>query len=155
MPARHLNLLSRYTRENDLSRSNAFTTIDVARDMDRNVRGFDLNPYRSDIEHADARHLPLDDASVDFVFVDPPYSTNLKYSDDPRCIGKLDAHDAPYFEALDRVYDEIHRVLKNRRYLAVYLCDVWTKGGFVPIGAHTVMAVTAIRVIMFCRGTNT
>ena len=136
------NLLSRYTREDDLvidPMCGSGTTIDVARDMGRRVRGFDLNPYRDDIEQADARSLPVDDESVDFVFVDPPYSTNLKYSDDPRCIGKLDAHDSPYFDALELVYDEFFRVLKNRRYLAVYLCDVWTKAGFVPIGAFMVM----------------
>ena len=139
------NLLKRYTRENDLvvdPMCGSGTTIDVAEDLGRRVRGFDLNPYRDDIEKADARALPMPDESVDFVFVDPPYSTNLKYSDDPRCIGKLDAHETDYFSALDEVYDQIHRVLKNRRYMAVYLCDVWTKRGFVPIGAHTVMQVS-------------
>ena len=47
----------------------------------------DLQPFfesfepRPDIEQSDARRLPLDDESVDFVFMDPPYADHLKYSD--------------------------------------------------------------------------
>ena len=134
------NLLERYTRANDLvvdPMCGSGTTIDVARDLGRRVKGFDLNPYRDDIIQGDARSIALGDETVDFVFVDPPYSTNLNYSDDQRCIGKLDAHEDAYFESLDTVYGEIFRVLKNRRFMAVYICDVWTKQGFVPIGART------------------
>ena len=140
------NLLSRYTRAGDLvvdPMCGSGTTLDVAADLGRKGRGFDLQPQRSDIELADARSLPVEDDSVDFIFVDPPYSTNLVYSDDPRCIGKLDASEPDYFEALDTVYSECFRVLKNRRYMAVYICDVWTKkNGLLPIGASTLMQLS-------------
>jgi DNA modification methylase len=140
------NLLKRYTREGDLivdPMCGSGTTLDVATDLKRRSKGFDLQPQRDDIKLADAREIPLEDESADFVFIDPPYSTNLKYSDDPRCIGKLDASDPTYFVALDRVYSECHRVLKNRRYMAVYICDVWTKrDGLLPIGASTLMQLS-------------
>ncbi len=140
------NLLNRYTREGDLvvdPMCGSGTTLDVARDLKRVGRGFDLQPYRDDINLADARSLPLNDDSVDFVFVDPPYSTNLKYSDDPRCIGKLDASENPYYEALGEVFGECHRVLKDNRFMAVYLCDVWDKStGFQPIGARTIFLLS-------------
>jgi len=140
------NLLSRYTREGDLvvdPMCGSGTTLDVAQDLGRRGRGFDLQPYRDEIELADARSLPLEDEVADFVFIDPPYSTNLRYSDDPRCIGKLDAAKPDYFEALDQVYAECHRVLKDRRFMAVYICDVWTKkDGFLPIGASTLMQLS-------------
>ena len=139
------NLLERYTRPNDLvvdPMCGSGTTIDVARDLGRRVTGFDLNPFRDDIVQGDARSIALEDECADFVFVDPPYSTNLKYSDDERCIGKLDAHYEPYFSSLDIVYGEIFRILKNRRFMAVYICDVWTKKGFVPIGARTVFQLS-------------
>ncbi len=132
------NLLKRYTREGDLVVDpfcGSGTTLDVARDLNRQARGFDVHPYRPDIENADARHLPLEDASVDFWFADPPYSDNIHYSDDPRCIGKLKASEEAYFEALEACLFEAHRVLRDRRYLAVYICDVFSKReGFVPIG---------------------
>ena len=140
------NLLNRYTREGDIvvdPMCGSGTTIDVAKDLDRRARGFDLQPQRDDIDLADARELPLGDETIDFVFIDPPYSTNLKYSDDPRCIGKLSAAGSAYFEALADVYEEAFRVLKNRRYIGIYLCDVWNKKeGFLPIGAATVMQLS-------------
>lgn len=132
------NLLERYTRPGDLVVDpfcGSGTTIDVAKELGRAVRGFDLAPYREDIETADARKLPLESGTVDFVFMDPPYSDNVKYSDDPRCIGRLNATDEAYFQALDDAFAEAFRVMKDRRYFAVYICDYYNKKkGFVPIG---------------------
>lgn len=132
------NLLQRYTRPNDLvvdPMCGSGTTMDVATELGRRVIGYDIAPYRPDILHADARKLPLDNASVDFVFVDPPYSTHIDYSDHPACIGKLDALTPEYYEAMEKVIGEIHRVLKNRRYMALYCCDSFQKKKpFAPIG---------------------
>jgi len=138
-------LLTRYTRKGDLvvdPMCGSGTTIDVARDLGRRVEGFDLSPTRQEIRQGDARELPLDDAVADFVFVDPPYSTHVDYSDDPRCIGKLSAGGedggAAYYEAMGRVIDECRRVLKPKRYMGLYVSDSFRKrkGGneFMPIG---------------------
>jgi DNA modification methylase len=133
------NLLKRYTREGDLVVDpfcGSGTTLDVCTDLGRSGRGFDLHQIHPDVVIADARQLPLADDSVDFVFADPPYSTNLKYSDDGRCIGRLSAYKSGYFEAMADVLDEMYRVLKPRRYLGIYVCDCWSKKeGFVPIGS--------------------
>jgi DNA modification methylase len=118
------------------------TTIDVAAELQRTPVGFDLAPTRSDIRQADARHLPLKSATVDFAFVDPPYSTHVNYSDDKRCIGKLDAapldgpiDENPYYAAMADIFKELDRVLKPRRYLAIYVSDSFKKGKpFMPIG---------------------
>lgn len=128
-------LLTRYTREGDLvvdPMCGSGTTIDVARDLGRRALGYDLAPTRPDIFRADARSLPLEPAKADFVFIDPPYSTHVDYSDDPRCIGKLDAadeldHGAAYFNAMRAVIADIHRVLRDRRYMALYVSDSWRK----------------------------
>jgi len=90
-------LLQRYTRKGDLvvdPMCGSGTTIDVCADLGRKARGFDLQPTRPEIERADARSLPMDSGLADFAFVDPPYSTHVDYSDDPACIGKLDASEA-------------------------------------------------------------
>lgn len=132
------NLLQRYTREGDLvvdPMCGSGTTIDVARDLGREVIGFDLAPYRDDIRQADARELPLEDASVDFVFVDPPYSRHLDYSEDPRCIGKLSSESDEYYAAMGRAIAEMERVLKPNRFMALYVSDSrHKKGRFSPIG---------------------
>lgn len=134
------NLLERYTRERDLVVDpfcGGGTTLDVARELARRALGYDLAPTRPDIFRADARALPLEDGVADFVFMDPPYSTHLEYSDDPRCIGKLDALGPEYLEAMDQVFAEAARVLRDRRYLAVHVSDSFKKGqGFAPLGAQ-------------------
>jgi DNA modification methylase len=144
--------LMRYTRAGDTildPMCGSGTTIDVARDLGRTGLGFDLAPRRPEIKLADARKLPQPDASVDFCFVDPPYSTHIDYSDDERCIGKLDSggpdHGRAYYAAMDKVIGELHRVLKDRRYMALYVSDSWRKKAkgpgsssgpseFMPIG---------------------
>lgn len=144
-------LLQRYTREGDTvvdPMCGSGTTLDVCKDLKRVGVGLDLAPSRPDIRQSDARNLPLPEASADFVFIDPPYSTHVDYSDDPRCIGKLDASGADkgraYYDAMRRVIAEIDRVLKDRRYMALYVSDSWRKrekndpgsgaGVFMPIG---------------------
>ncbi len=132
------NLLHRYTDPADIvldPMAGSGTTPDVARDLGRTPLAFDLQSSRKDIEPADARSLPLKDRSVDFVFVDPPYSTHVKYSGKPECIGELDARDGGYFEAMEVVIEELHRVLRPDRYLALYVSDSFQrKKPFVPIG---------------------
>lgn len=132
------NLLQRYTREGNLvvdPCAGSGTTLDVARDLGRKALGYDIAPTRPDIVRADARKLPLQDATADFVFIDPPYSTHLQYSDDPRCIGKLDAASGGYYKAMGLVIAEVHRVLKPDRHMALYVGDSFVKGkGFYPIG---------------------
>lgn len=133
------NLLQRYTLKNDLvvdPCAGSGTTLDVARDLGRRSLGYDVHPARKDIFRVDARKLPPElTGKVDFVFIDPPYGTHLDYGPDPRDIGKLDAAGDKYYDAMDQVFAEIHRVLRPDRYMALYVSDSFVKGqGFHPIG---------------------
>lgn len=132
------NLLERYTREKDLvvdPMCGSGTTLDVARDMKRRALGYDLNPTRKDIFRADARKLPLEDKKADFVFIDPPYSDHIEYSNDKRCIGKLSAFEPGYFREMRKVIEECDRILRPKRCMALYVSDSYQKKkGFVPIG---------------------
>lgn len=132
------NLLQRYTKEKDLvidPMCGSGTTLDVARDINRRALGYDVNPTRDDIFRVDARKLPLEDQKADFVFVDPPYSTHVDYSNDPRCIGKLHAGAGEYYDSMRQVISEIHRVLKPGKFMGLYVSDSHeVKKGFFPIG---------------------
>ena len=133
------NLLQRYTKPKDLvvdPCAGSGTTLDVARDLERRALGYDVHPARKDIFRVDARKLPPElTGKVDFVFIDPPYSTHIDYGPDPRDIGKLDASGDAYYEAMDQVFAEIHRLLKPGRHMALYVSDSFVKGeGFYPIG---------------------
>lgn len=121
------------------------TTLDVCRDLGRQGIGFDLVPRRDDIRQADARSLPLRDGTAALAFIDPPYSTHIDYSDDPDCIGRLDAaRDERYFDAMRLVLRELVRVTRSGGVIAVYVSDTIAEGGrFVPIGLrlyHTMIA---------------
>lgn len=114
------------------------TTLDVCADLGRKGLGFDIAPARDDVKRADARDLPLDDFAVDHAFFDPPYATNLKYSDDPACIGKLGAHDGAWHEAMHDVFQELYRVVRPGGTVAAYVADILHQrggGAFYPLGA--------------------
>ncbi|NLV44751.1 MAG: site-specific DNA-methyltransferase [Candidatus Hydrogenedentes bacterium] len=132
------NLLQRYTKPGELvvdPMAGSGTTLDVARELKRRALGYDVNVTRKDIFNCDARKLPLEDEKAAFVFLDPPYSTHIHYSDDPRCIGKLSAHTADYYTAMGEVLDEVKRILKPGRHMALYVSDSFQKGKpFCPIG---------------------
>jgi adenine-specific DNA-methyltransferase len=132
------NLMQRYSEPGALvvdPMCGSGTMLDVARDLGRRARGFDLAPHRADVERADARKLPLADGEVDLVFIDPPYGDHISYSDDPACIGKLSPFDERYHRELGRVLREAARVLRPGSVLGLYVCDFYNKKqGFAPVG---------------------
>jgi DNA modification methylase len=135
------NLLQRYTKEKDLIVDpfcGSGTTLDVARDLNRRALGYDVHPSRKDIFRVDARKLPPElTGKVDLAFMDPPYGTHLDYGSDPRDIGKLDASDPKYYDAMEQAFREAHRLLKPEKVLALYVSDSYVHGNphrFYPIG---------------------
>lgn len=143
-------LLMRYTREGDTVVDpfcGSGTTLDVCADLNRRGIGFDFTPRRADIRQSSAVELPLADASADFVFMDPPYGAHVRYSETPGDIGHHNVHEEggreKYFEGMAQAIFEAHRILKDRRYFALYVSDSYKKPkgaggnsrtGFVPIG---------------------
>ncbi|MDR2292321.1 MAG: hypothetical protein LBE11_02480 [Prevotellaceae bacterium] len=110
------------------------TTIDVAKELNRQVIGYDLNIVRSDVIQNDARKIPLENNNVDFVFIDSPYSDNIFYSDDPCCIGKISCEKEEFFEELEKVAKEMYRILKANKVIAWLIEDQWIKKKFTPVG---------------------
>lgn len=131
------NLLQRYTQPGDLvvdPMCGSGTTVDVAKELGRKVIGYDISPYSDDIVQNDAQNIPLEENSVDFVFIDSPYSDNVKYSDHPDCIGKISCEKEEFFDKLEKVAKEIYRILKPQKNMAWLIGDHWRKkSGFIPV----------------------
>lgn len=131
------NLVQRYTKQGDLvvdPMCGSGTTIDVCKEEGRKVIGFDLVSFRPDIYPCDARKIALKDECADLVFIDSPYSDNIKYSDHPACIGKISCEDERFFEELEKVIKEAFRILKPGKVLAWLIGDQWVKQKFTPVG---------------------
>ena len=131
------NLIQRYTIENDVvidPMCGSGTTIDVCKEQNRRVLGFDIVPFRDDIIQADARRLPLEDSMADFVFIDPPYSDNIHYNDHPDNIGHISCESPLFFQELEKVAIELKRILKKGNYLTWIIADQAKKGLFSPVG---------------------
>lgn len=99
------------------------TTIDVAKELNRKVIGYNINVIRPDVIKNDARQIPLKDNSVDFVFIDSPYSDNTKYSDEKQCIGKISCEKMKFYDELGKVASEIARILKPEKAMGWVIAD--------------------------------
>src|SRR3972149_607711 len=103
------NLLQRYTREGDLvvdSMCGSGTTIDVAKELGRQVIGYDISTYRKDIIKKDAGKLPLDDNFVDFVFIDTPEEGAVRLVEARAKVGQQDASLRDEAAQLEKVVKE-------------------------------------------------
>ena len=132
-----LNVIRRFTQPGELvidPMSGSGTALDAARLLGRRALGFDLSPRRPDILPADARALPLPASCAHLVFVDPPYSDNVRYSDDPRCLGRFAAPDPAFYDALEAVAREALRVLRPNGVVAWVISDEYRQHRFTPVG---------------------
>jgi DNA modification methylase len=131
------NMIQRYTKPGDLvvdPMAGSGTTLDVCEEENRRVVGYDVNPKHPKIKKNDSRKIPLNDESVDMVFIDSPYGDNVNYSNDLRDIGKISAEDQKFFEELELVAREIYRVLKPGKVIGWLIGDQWVKRKFTPVG---------------------
>lgn len=131
------NLIWRYTEPGDLvvdPMCGSGTTIDVCKEEDRRVIGYDIAPVRSDIIQNDARKIPLPDNSVDMVFVDSPYGDNIRYNEHPDSIGKISSEMELFYDELEKVIRECYRILKKGKVLGWLIGDQWVRKRFTPVG---------------------
>ena len=156
------NLIQRYTKEGGIvvdPMCGSGTTIDVCNEEKRQVFGFDLVSRRPDIKEADARKIPLPDNFAHLVFIDSPYSDNIKYSDHPDCIGKISCEDFRFFQELEKVAIEAKRILKPDGVLAWLIGDQAKKKVFTPVGVRLYLILekylTAIDTVVVTRHNQT
>lgn len=131
------NLVRRYSGPGDIvvdPMAGSGTISDVARRLGRRAVAFDISTRRRDIARADARAWPLPDAVAALAIVDSPYSDNVRYSDDGRCLGRLSCRDERFYEEMARVASEARRVLRVGGVLAWIISDEFKSGTYTPVG---------------------
>jgi DNA modification methylase len=131
------NLVWRYTEPGDLvvdPMCGSGTTIDVCKEEGRRVIGYDISPVRPDIIQNDARKIPLPKNHVDLIFVDSPYGDNIRYNEHPDSIGKISSETEIFYDELEKVIKECHRILKHGKVLGWLIGDQWVKKKFTPVG---------------------
>ena len=141
-----LNLIRRFTRPGDLvvdPMAGSGTIGDVARSLGRRTVSMDIAPRRRDILRADARCWPLPDGAATLAVIDSPYSDNLVYSDDPRCLGRISCRDGRFYREMARVADEARRVLRPGGVLAWIISDEYKGGAYTPVGFRLQTVLTS------------
>jgi DNA modification methylase len=131
------NMVWRYTNPGDLvvdPMAGSGTTLDVCREEKRRCVCYDIAPTRPDVIQNDSRRIPLEDNSVDMIFVDSPYGDNIKYNDHPNCIGKISSETEEFYDELEKVMKECCRVLKPGKVIGWLIGDQWVKNKFTPVG---------------------
>lgn len=131
------NMVWRYTDPGDLivdPMCGSGTTIDVCAAEKRRTIGYDIASTRPDIIQNDARNIPLEDNSVDMVFIDSPYGDNIRYNKHPDNIGNISAESKEFYDELEKVMVECHRILKDGKVLGWLIGDQWVKREFTPVG---------------------
>src|SRR5947207_1362977 len=91
-------------------------------------------PPRRDVLRADARAWPLPDETAALAVIDSPYSDNIAYGRDPRCLGRISCRDPRFYEEMRRVAAEARRVLVPGGILAWIIADEYRGGVYTPAG---------------------
>ena len=132
--------LLRLTKAGDLvvdPMAGSGTAIDVCSLLGRRSIAYDLNPHgaRNDIIQNDSRKIPLEDDSVDMVFLHPPYWDMVYYSKADDGLPDLSRASTleEYLDMLKSVLAECRRILKPGKFLCVLLGDRIKDGRFVPL----------------------
>ncbi|MEM2099583.1 MAG: DNA methyltransferase [Candidatus Bathyarchaeia archaeon] len=133
------NLIQRYTEPGDIvldPMCGSGTTLDVCKEEGRRAICYDIAPppNRPEIIQNDARSIPLPDNYVDMIFVDSPYGDNIRYNDNPNCIGKISSETEKFYEELEKVMNECYRVLKPGKVIGWLIGNQWVKKKFTPVG---------------------
>ncbi len=125
----------RLSKKNDLvvdPMAGSGTTLDVCKLLDRKCIGYDLNSSgRDDIIKNNSERIPLNDNSVDMIFLHPPYWNLIRYSKMKEDVSNCGLED--FYKRMNNVINECYRILKPNKFFCILIGDLIKKGRFIPI----------------------
>jgi len=130
----------RFTNERDLvldPMAGSGTTMDVCKRYNRKCVGYDVKPpsNRTDIIRNDSRKIPLDNESIDMIFIHPPYWNLTYFTKAEEGLPDLSRAKTPeeFLHMLKQVFQECYRTLKRGKFMCVLLGDLIRDGRFIPL----------------------
>jgi ParB/RepB/Spo0J family partition protein len=130
----------RFTNERDLvldPMAGSGTTIDVCKRYNRKCLGYDIKPpsNRTDIIQNDSRKIPLDNESIDMIFIHPPYWNLTYFTKAEERLPDLSRAKTleEFLGMLKQVFQECYRTLRREKFMCVLLGDLIREGKFVPL----------------------
>lgn len=132
--------------------------LDKLEDMSKDIDSLESKKSKAKvkIEQGDARNLPLKDNSVDFIISHPPYLgaidytnifqlENLMLQNDNKLIDENDISTTSmknYLGSMQKVFDEMYRVLKPGKFMAVVIGDNRKDGNIQPTFSYFIQDAT-------------
>jgi len=101
--------------------------VDVTRELNRKEIGYVLNIVHPDVIKNVSRKNPLQDNSVDFIFIDS------QYSDDQRCIGKIAFETKIFYDVYEKLQAKSPE-FKAKLYNGLVNCKPMDKRKIITIG---------------------
>lgn len=130
----------RLTDEGDLvvdPMAGSGTALGVCKKFNRRCIGYDIKPpeNRPDIVQNDSRKVPLEDESVDMVFIHPPYWNLTHYTKAEENLPDLSRAKTveEYSAMIKQVFKECYRILKHGKFMCVLLGDLIRGGRFISL----------------------
>jgi len=102
------------------------------------------------VEVQDARHLPLNDESVDAVITDIPYANMIKYSNLPNDLSTIEDY-GQFLDEIGKAFEEMWRVLKWDKYCVIFVCDyrVAAARKILPVHSDVIQIMRDIGFMLF------
>jgi len=102
------------------------TTIDVGKELGREVIASDLNPVRKDIVQGDAR-IFNPGKKVDLLILHPPYAGVIKFSEKPDDLSNVQTPEE-FLKKFQDVLDNVLEYVKKEKFVVLVCGDVYLRG---------------------------
>lgn len=129
-------MILRYTKKGEIvwdPFAGSGTTVDVARELDRNVVANDINPTRDDILERDSRYWQPKRCHL--AILHPPYWKMVKYDDDERNLCNCEDINS-FREEFGKVVDNVRNALEDERFAVLVISDVYSDKRQYPLDCY-------------------
>ena len=99
--------------------------------------------YRFDCILGDARHLSLEDDSIDCIYTSPPYWRQERYIEVEGSLGTLETYEK-FLEGWKECVEEMYRVLKPNKFCCIVIGDFRYNGQLINYSGDTIILAREI-----------